>query len=148
MAPPDLKSLVIEYIERVWNRGESAALDELTTPAFTYQLGDQAPRDRLGMQQFIAATRSGFPDWRVEVLATVGEHDTVVVRWAGTVTHQGVFHGLPPTGRRVRVSGINMYRIADGRIAQEWEQMDALGMLSQLGALPGPARPGAPAAAT
>ncbi len=91
------------------------------------------------MQQFIAATRSGFPDWRVEALATVWEGDTVVVRWVGTVTHAGVFHGLLPTGRRVRVSGINMYRIAEGKIAQEWEQMDALGLLSQLGALPRPA---------
>ncbi len=139
MEPPDPKSIVIEYIERVWNRGEPAALDELTTPAFSYHLGDQPPRDRLGMQQFIAATRSGFPDWRVEALATVWEGDTVVVRWVGTATHGGVFHGLSPTGRRVRVSGINMYRIAAGKIAQEWEQMDALGMLSQLGALPRPA---------
>jgi predicted ester cyclase len=137
--PPDIKSLAIEYIERVWNHGELAALDELTTAEFTYQLGDQPPRDRLGMQQFIAATRLGFPDWRVEALAIVCERDTVAVRWAGTVTHGGVFHGIAPTGRRLRVSGINLYQFAEGKIAQEWEQMDSLGILIQLGALPRPA---------
>jgi predicted ester cyclase len=43
-----------------------------------------------------------------------------------------VFHGVPPTGKRITVSGINVYEIVDGKIAREWEEMDALGMLQQL----------------
>jgi len=134
----DRRDLVTEYVEKVWNQGDVGALDALTTPAFAYRLGDQPARDRSAMRQFLAATRSAFPDWRVEIAALVVDQDMAAVRWTGTVTHHGSFHGLPPTGRRIRVSGINMYRIADGKIDEEWEQMDSLSMLRQLGALPPP----------
>lgn len=126
-------ALVREYIEEVWNRGDAAALRRLTTPDFRYHLGGQPPRDRPGMEAFIAATRRAFPDWRVDVVSTVAEGDQVAVRWRGSVTHGGDFHGIPATGRTITVSGINVYRVHDGRVAEEWEQMDTLGMLRQLG---------------
>jgi len=85
------------------------------------------------MEAFIAATRRAFPDWRVDVVSTVAEGDQVAVRWRGSVTHGGDFHGIPATGRTITVSGINVYRVHDGRVAEEWEQMDTLGMLRQLG---------------
>lgn len=52
------------------------------------------------------------------------------------MTHQGPFYGLPPTGRQIKASGINIYRIVGGKVDAEWEQTDSLGMLQQLGALP------------
>lgn len=132
----DPADVVKEYIDRVWNKGDRRALEELTAPFFSYQLGGQAPLDRAAMSQFLSATRLAFPDWRVEVLELVAHGELVAVRWRGTVTHEGPFHGIPPTGRRVHVSGMNMYRLAEGRIAEEWEQMDSLGLLRQLGVLP------------
>jgi steroid delta-isomerase-like uncharacterized protein len=136
MTTDDRKNLVKEYIERVWNHGDLAALENLTTESFTYRLGEQRPRDRAGMRQFLTMTRSAFPDWRVEIADAVVEQEIAAVRWFGTVTHQGPFHGIHPTGRQIRVSGISMYRIAGARIAEEWEQTDSLSMLRQLGALP------------
>lgn len=62
------KTLVKEYIEWVWNRGDLSAFEKLTTHSFTYRLGEQAPRDRTGMQQFLAEARSAFPDWRVRTV--------------------------------------------------------------------------------
>jgi steroid delta-isomerase-like uncharacterized protein len=125
----------MEYIDRVWNQGDVAALNDLTDPGFTYHLGEQAPRSRDGMRQFLSGTRSAFPDWRVEVADIIAEGGLVAVRWLGTVTHEGPFHGIAPTGRRIRVSGMNLYRIVEGKVAQEWEQTDSLSMLQQLGAL-------------
>jgi steroid delta-isomerase-like uncharacterized protein len=136
MSTDSQKNIVKEYIERVWNRGDLTAFERLTTPSFTYRLGEQPPRDRAGMQQFLAMTRSAFPDWHVEIADIVMEHEVAAVRWFGLVTHQGPFHGIHPTGRQIRVSGINMYHIAEGKIAEEWEQTDSLSMLRQLGALP------------
>jgi steroid delta-isomerase-like uncharacterized protein len=78
-----------------------------------------------------------FPDWRVEVAAIIAEGNEVAVRWAGTVTHEGDFRGIPATGRRIQVSGIDMYRVEDGRIGAEWEQMDSIGMLQQMGVVGG-----------
>ncbi len=130
-----IMQLVRDYIEAVWNRGDVQALERLTTPGFQYVLGSQPPRDRTAMPEFLAKTREAFPDWRVEIVAMITGSDLVAVRWEGVVTHGGVFYGIPPTGRKVKVAGINLYRVAGGRIDAEWEQMDSLGMLSQLGAL-------------
>jgi steroid delta-isomerase-like uncharacterized protein len=132
----DSEALVRRYVEEVWNRGSAVSLDALTTPTFTYHLGGQPARDRQALASFIAATRQAFPDWRVEVDQALADAAMVAIRWHGRVTHGGMFHGLPPTGRVVTITGINIYAIAGSRIDAEWEQTDSLGLLQQLGALP------------
>jgi steroid delta-isomerase-like uncharacterized protein len=129
----DTKALVRRYIEKVWNQADLAALDDLTAPAFTYHLGGQPKRDRAGMRQFIEMAHTAFPDWRVQIIDLIAEGDRVAVRWNGQVTHRGDFHGIPPTGKQVVVSGINIYHIVEGKVATEWEQTDSLGLLQQLG---------------
>jgi steroid delta-isomerase-like uncharacterized protein len=136
MSTNKARDLVSRYIEMVWNRGDLAAFKSLTTESFTYQIGGQSERNRLGMQQFIGMIRTAFPDWRVDIVEMITENDKVAVRWQGQVTHQGPFYRLPPTGRQIKVSGINIYRLVDGKVDAEWEQTDSLGMLQQLGALP------------
>lgn len=136
--PDNAKELVEEYIEKVWNKGDLAALDELTTPDFVYHLGGQPPRDLEGMQQFITMTHDAFPDWRVGINSIVVEGSQVAARWSGEATHDGPFYGAPPTGKQVTVSGINFYRIENGKVAEEWEQTDTLGMLGQMGMLSTP----------
>lgn len=133
MADTELADLVLEYIESVWNQGDEHALESLTAPGFTYYLGGQPGRDRTEMAAFLDQIRRAFPDWRVTATAVVAAGDQVAVRWTGTVTHGGEFRGIPATGNRIDVSGINMYRVEDGRIVAEWEQMDSVGMLRQMG---------------
>lgn len=130
------ESLVRGYIERVWNQGDATALGELTAPGFKYNLGGQPARDRSGFEEFLAAMRQAFPDWRVQIDQVVVGTEAVAVRWHGQVTHEGSFRGIAPTGRTIRVVGINVYTIEDGLIATEWEQTDSLGMLQQIGVLP------------
>ena len=132
----DIKALIQEYVEQIWNLANLAALDDLTSPAFTYRLGGQPGRDRAGMRQFIEAIHIAFPDWRVQIVELIIEGNTAVIRWQGQVTHLGLFQGIPPTGKQITVSGINIYHVIDGKIAAEWEQTDSLGMLAQLGVLP------------
>jgi steroid delta-isomerase-like uncharacterized protein len=131
------EELVRRYIERVWNRGDIASLEELTTPGFLYNFAGQPPRDRAAFSLFILQTRQAFPDWRVEPDRVISDSTAVAVRWHGSATHRGPFQGIPPTGRAINVSGINLYVIEGGKIAAEWEQTDSLGMLRQLGVLPG-----------
>ncbi len=133
MANEAVTQLVTQYIEAVWNRGDVLALERLTTPGFQYVLGGQAPRNRTAMAEFLVKTREAFPDWRVEIAEVISDENSAAVRWEGVVTHAGMFHGILPTGRRVKVAGINLYRLAHGRIDAEWEQMDSLGILGQLG---------------
>lgn len=136
MLDASYQSLVATYIDRVWNAGDLQALRELTTPDFCYTLGGQPPLGLEGMAHFLQLVRGGFPDWHVEIVDSLGDGSLVAARWQGHATHQGEFRGLAATGRRIAVCGMNFYQIADGKIAAEWEQMDSLGMLQQLGALP------------
>ena len=138
MSRDDAKELISKYIEEVWNNADFAALSNLTTTGYTYYLGDQPPRDKAALRQFLQAVHVAFPDWRVQIQAVVTEGNTVAVQWKGNVTHDGVFHGIPPTGKRISVCGINIYQIEEGKIAKEWEQMDTLGMLQQMGVFPPP----------
>lgn len=134
----DLKELIRQYVEQVWNLGNLAALVDLTTPEFTYQLAGQPGCNRAGMQQLIKTIHVAFPDWRVQIVDCIAEENTVVIRWQGQVTHLGVFQGIPATGKQITVSGINIYRVIDGRVAAEWEQTNSLGMLLQMGVLARP----------
>ncbi|HSX25820.1 MAG TPA: ester cyclase [Chlamydiales bacterium] len=129
------KKLVQSYVERVWNQGDLAALKSLTTTDFTYLIGGQPARNLSGMEQFITDTHVAFPDWRIEIVEILAEGKKVVIRWQGQVTHRGVFNGVPPTGKRIAVSGINIYQIEGGKISLEWEQTDTVGMLLQMGIL-------------
>lgn len=132
----DAKKLVRTYIEAVWNRGDPQALANLTTDDFAYRLSGQAPRNREEMKQFLAATRTAFPDWRVKIDSIISEGPIVATRWRGEVTHLGPFHDVPATGRKISVSGMNFYRLEGGKVACEWEETDSLGLLRQLGVLP------------
>jgi predicted ester cyclase len=81
-------------------------------------------------------------DMRVPIDALVAEADRVVVRFTVEGTHHGALLGIPPTGKRLRACGISIYRLAEGRIAENWEEGDRLGLLQQLGAIPAQAPSG------
>jgi predicted ester cyclase len=79
-----------------------------------------------------------FPDMEIEVDLLLAEDDLVVGRWTATATHQGPMMGIPPSGRPITITGIDIQRVADGKIVEVWHQEDILGMLQQIGALPEP----------
>ena len=74
----------------------------------------------------------------------VAEGDRVVVRWTAEGTHQGELLGIPPTGKRLRFSGISIYRLAEGKVAEVWEEFDRLGLMQHLGVILTPGETGLP----
>jgi len=91
-----------------------------------------------GVKQVIAMFHAAFPDVHYTNEHIFGEGDLVTDHWIMEGTHQGTFMGIPPTGKRVKVSGIDIFRMADGKIVERWAEIDTLGMLQQLGAVPAP----------
>lgn len=83
--------------------------------------------------------REAFPDLKVTVDKQVAEQDLVAVRWTARGSNTGTGNGIPATGRAVQVSGTTMFRVVDGRIAEEWTCADSLGLMRQLGMLAAPA---------
>ena len=83
-------------------------------------------------QAYIAA----FPDLHITTDYQLAEGDKVMKIWTANSTHKGAFMGIPATGKPIVIKGIEMFRIADGKIAELWACMDNLGMLQQLGVIP------------
>jgi len=127
--------LVARIADDVWNRGDLEVCDQIMAEDATYH-GPHMPGgegDRADWKRAIVMYRAAFPDCHVEYaeILTCGDH--VIGRWRATGTQTGAMPGLEPTGRRISIGGITIYRIAGGTIAEAWEELDLLGMWRQLG---------------
>ena len=85
------------------------------------------------LKQFIKSVLVAFPDARYTVEDQLADGDKVFTRWSWTGTHKGELMGIALTGKPVRISGMVIDRIVDGKIVEEWEEWDAFGMMQQLG---------------
>jgi steroid delta-isomerase-like uncharacterized protein len=138
----DNKALVSRVADDIWNRGDLAAVDQVMVANARYH-GPHMPNgvgDRESWRQAVSMYRGAFPDSHVTFQGLIASGDIVVGRWSATGTHTGQLRGVAPTGKRIAIGGITIYRIADGKIVEAWEQLDLLGMWEQLGvvAVPGP----------
>lgn len=79
---------------------------------------------------------AAFPDVRFDVQDVIAEDDRVMVRFVLSGTHEGKFMGIEPTGKEITMSGIVVYRFAEGKIVERWSEANTLGLLQQLGAMP------------
>jgi predicted ester cyclase len=135
------KAIVRRMIDELLNgQGNLDVADELFAP---YYVGHNpaSPVDTRGpegVKVFASMFRSAFPDVHFSVEDQVAEGDKVVTRWRGSGTHQGDLFGIAPTGKGASFVGITINRIEGGKVAEEWQIFDALGMMQQLGAIPSP----------
>ena len=137
------KAIARRVLEEAANQHKLELLDELLAP--DYVLHDPANpmvQDRETFKQFLGGHYTAFPDVKWTVEDVVAEGDRVVVRWTLTGTHKGPLMGIPPTGKQVNMWGISIYRIANGKVAEEWAVADVMGFMQQLGVLPPPGPPG------
>jgi len=127
------EALVLRYIEEAWNQGNVAVLDEVWAerPDLEAPVTQLATRDDYKAR--ILAFRSAFPDLRAEVRFVLTEEDAVVIGVERTGTHRGEFDGIPATGQTANWTGIEMLRIACGRIVADWVEADALDLRRDLG---------------
>ena len=130
--------LVRRYLEELQSGGDLALASDLF--AADYAAHDPSlpplPPGPEGVALHVLASRTAFPDQRVTVDDLLTEGNRVAVRFTLRGTHLGDLLDYAPTGRRVEVHGIAIYRVAGGRITEGWVGFDALGLLDQVGALP------------
>ncbi|HEU4493370.1 MAG TPA: ester cyclase [Rubrobacteraceae bacterium] len=126
MSTEENKALVRREQEELWNHtGDLDAAGDL----FASELADAA-------RQEAADFRRGFPDVVSTIEDLAAEGDRVAARWRARATHLGQYAGIPPTGKEVEFTGISMYRIEEGEIAESWTVEDDLGLMRQIGAVP------------
>ena len=95
--------------------------------------------DRAGVMTLFAMLFSAFPDFRAEIHQQLSEGDTVVTRKTFRGTHRGEFAGIPPTGAEVAFEVIDIVRVRNGKMGEHWNVVDAMSLMTQLGAIPAPA---------
>ncbi len=133
------KALIRRFAEEYVNKGNLALASELLTPTYVNHLAPPGiPPGPDGENQVLTMFRSAFPDGQVTLEDILAEGDKVAVRLTFSGTHQGEFMGIPPTGRSFTIAGMNVFRIEDGKIAENWPQLDMLSLMQQLGVVPPP----------
>ena len=132
MSAAENKAIVQRFLDEAWNHKNPDIAYELLAPDYTYHGSGQAAGPG-GARQLITLFAEAFPDATSTIDNIVAEDDQVAVRWTTHATHQGDFGGLPATGRRVVMTGMEFFRLVDGRVVERWSNSDTLGLLQQLG---------------
>lgn len=124
----------------LWNANVDLALvDELVAPEFvSHGAPAGLPAGPEGVKMWVTIFHQAFPDIYSRAEDVIVEGDKVVERFTAGGTHQGNFFGIPPTGKKGMITGINILRVANGKIVEHWGNSDDLGMLQQLGIIPMP----------
>jgi steroid delta-isomerase-like uncharacterized protein len=128
------KALVRRSVSEFYNRENLDAVDEIYAADFISH--DPAGFKEGGMaelMQLMDSIYDAFPDFHIEIDELIAERDKVVKRFTINCTHQGEFMGVPPTGKPITFSGTDTYRIAGGKLQEEWASINWLGFLQQLG---------------
>lgn len=132
----DPAAVVGRYIEECWNRGRLDLIPELIADDFIDHLPFDAdlPAGRAGVIATIRLLRAAFSGLRLGLDDMIVEEDRVVIRFSLTGRQTGAFAGYAPREQEVEIPGMAIFRVQDERIADQWCQFDAFGLLRQLGA--------------
>jgi predicted ester cyclase len=138
MAAEQNKTNVRRGFEEGMNQRNLAVFDELLAPNYVnHSLPAPAPGPE-GMRAVVEMFLAGFPDFHVVLEDVVADGNLVCTRGYFTGTHTGDFQGIPATGKSIKVNYIDMWRLEEGRGAENWAQLDMLGLMQQLGVIPAP----------
>jgi steroid delta-isomerase-like uncharacterized protein len=129
------KKLVNRFLDECWNEGNVARVHELVAahcrfhdPVFAHMIAGVE-----SMQHHIERCRRAFPDLKVAITDTIAERDEVVVHWTANGTQRGEFLGMPPTNVNALIAGTSIYRMEDGKIAEQWVNWNLMSLIEQLG---------------
>jgi len=127
------KRILRATYERWWNAGDVDSVDELVADDYVDHSAVVTSQGKEGLKELIREFHQGFPDMGEQLEDAIAEEDKVVGRFRMWGTHSGPFLGIPPTGRRVEITGIDIFRIVDGKIVEMWYEDDLMSMMRQIG---------------
>ena len=129
------KEMVRKAVDKIWNKADYSLMKEMLDDDFVIHSLD--PQKELrgfeAVKQFYTQIRNSFPDIKFTITDQLADGDKVVTHWIAEGTHKGEFAGAPPTGKKFKVSAIDIDTIKDGKFTECWTNMDELGLLQQLG---------------
>ena len=123
----------------IFQEGKMDVADEILSPNFVNHFPGNPPemqRGPDGMKRLAVALRTAFPDMQIIHDDVITQGDKVIIRWSMTGTQDGELFGVPPTGKSVSITGIDIFRVDAGKIVELWQNWDQMGMMQQLGVIP------------
>lgn len=116
------KALIHLLFEEGLHQGNLTIIDTIFSPAFVDHSTPQQPTGRTGVREYLAAIRTGFPDIQVSIDDLLADGDKVIARTIWRGTHLGTYESTPPTGQHVVRTLIQIFRILDSQIVEEWNE--------------------------
>ncbi len=136
MSVEENKALVRRFMEVSFNQENLSVIDQLVSSDFVYHYASGRDLSKEAYTKNAVTLLNAFPDTCIEMDDLFAEGDKVAYLWTIKCTHKGEYQGIPPTGNKLTIQGINIFRTADGKIAEGWSQFNTLGMMQQLGVIP------------
>ena len=136
MSGEDQKAVIRRWLE-AWNTKDLDSAIDLLAPEYVRH--DANLPDVVGpraQREFIAGVLNAFPDFDLKPDQLIADENLVVVRSVVRGTHRSEFLGVPATGREVTFQAMDVFRLSDNKIVEQWVVIDALGLLQQIGAVP------------
>jgi predicted ester cyclase len=133
MSTEQNKTIARRYFEDLWTQNNLSVIDEIIAPEVVGHVAGQTFRGGDTLRQRAKNLRTVYSDVSFTVEDQIAEGDKALVRWTFRGKHIGDYMGAKPTGKQVVATGMNLFRLADGRIAAIWVESDDLGELQQLG---------------
>ncbi|HEU5103698.1 MAG TPA: ester cyclase [Roseiflexaceae bacterium] len=130
------KDIFQEHIEQIWNNGDASGIERFIAPNYVGFDAAELISGIEGYKQHFERLTTAFSDIRITIEALLAEEDRVVARFVVEATHTGNLGDIPPTGKRVTITGIEIARINSHQIIEEHANSDTLGLLKQIGITP------------
>jgi len=124
--------VVREVFSEVWSKGNVGLIDALYAEDYIGHFPGETFHGRKGIRSHVLAHRKAFPDWTEEVEDTITEGNQVVARFRSRGTNLGEFLNNAPTGKRIEITEVAIFRLKDGKIAEQWVYPEMLSMQRQL----------------
>lgn len=142
MSTEENKAIVRRFFEEGPSKGNISAADDLLSPDFAMHVPLPASPGVEGINEVITACRAAFEHLNVTVEDMIAEGNTVAARFTARGVHKGNFMDLPATGKPITMTGIEIFRIKEGKIVELWGEANLLGLMQQLGIVPEPGNEG------
>ena len=137
LAAEDIKALNRRFIEEVLNKGNLDVVDELIAEdVIDHNPWPGQSPGSAGVKEQMAMLRNAFPDLRLDIEVEIAEGDLLATVETFTGTHEDMFMGIPASGTKVSVTGIDVVRVSNGKFTEHWGLFDTAAMMEQLGMMP------------
>jgi len=126
---------LVKRMYEAWEKGDFEAYKEVVAPEYAWYMPSNSPKpmSREETIEFGKMVRIAFPDISYSIEELIAVEDRVISRFIVRGTHEGEFQGIPATGNKIESSGVMISRIENGKIVEDKEELDQLGMMMQLG---------------